>query len=113
MIMKYSLRVFLLLLLCIQLQSVKAQPVSSGALSLKAAPVFPIPVEKMVMYEVFVRNFSKAGDFKSVTWRLTDIKALGVNIIWLMPIQPTGIENKKGTYGSPYAIKDYTAVNPD
>src|SRR4030095_14210352 len=33
-------------------------------------------------------------------------------VIWLMPIQPTGKLNMKGTYGSPYAIQNYTEVNP-
>jgi glycosidase len=65
------------------------------------------------MYQVFVRNFSKEGTFNALTGRLNDIKSLGANTLWLMPIQPTGIEKHKGTYGSPYAIKDYADVHPD
>lgn len=73
----------------------------------------PAHTESMVMYQIFVRNFSKEGTFNAVTARLQDLKNLGANTLWLMPIQPTGIEKHKGTYGSPYAIKDYTDVHPD
>ena len=30
-----------------------------------------------------------------------------------MPIYPIGEENRKGTLGSYYAVKDYQAVNPE
>ena len=73
-------------------------------------PVVPLPItchsEKMevqhvarntdlhlrnqMIYSVFVRNF-----------------------IWLMPIHPIGKSNRKGSMGSPYAIRDYRAINPE
>lgn len=70
-------------------------------------------LRNMVMYQVFVRNFSKEGTFEKVRERLDDIKALGVDIIWLMPIHPIGKKKRKGTLGSPYAIRDYRAINPE
>src|SRR3989440_10892692 len=66
-----------------------------------------------VIYEIFPRAFSPQGNFNGVTARLDDLKALGVNIIWLMPIHPIGQEKKKGTIGSPYAVRDYYGINPD
>src|SRR6266536_2997034 len=45
--------------------------------------------------------------------RLDEIRKLGVTIVWLMPIHPIGQARRKGTYGSPYSIQDYDAVNPD
>ena len=39
--------------------------------------------------------------------------ALGVDILWLMPVQPIGVKNRKGKLGSYYAISDYTAINPE
>ncbi len=66
-----------------------------------------------VMYEIFPRNFSASGDFNGITARLDELKDLGVNILWLMPIQPNGEKLKKGTFGSPYAIRDYFAIHPD
>ena len=70
-------------------------------------------LRNMVMYQVFVRNFSKEGTFIKVQEKLDDIKALGTDIIWLMPIHPIGKKSRKGTLGSPYAISDYRAVNPE
>jgi cyclomaltodextrinase / maltogenic alpha-amylase / neopullulanase len=32
--------------------------------------------------------------------------------LWLMPVQPIGVKNRKGTLGSYYSVKDYTAVDP-
>ncbi len=66
-----------------------------------------------VIYEIFPRDFSAAGNLNGVTAKLDDIKRLGVNILWIMPIQPIGVKGRKGEYGSPYSIQDYYAVNPD
>lgn len=67
----------------------------------------------MVMYQVFVRNFSQDGSFHSVKEKLSEIRALGTDIIWFMPIHPIGTAKRKGTLGSPYAISDYRDVNPE
>jgi cyclomaltodextrinase len=66
-----------------------------------------------IVYEVFPRVFSPSGDFKGIVPQLDRLKALGVTVIWLMPIHPTGKEKQKGTLGSPYAVRDYDAVNPE
>lgn len=70
-------------------------------------------LRNMFMYQIFVRNFSEEGTFEEVSKRLDRIKALGADIIWLMPIHPIGKLKRKGTLGSPYAISDYRAVNPE
>lgn len=66
-----------------------------------------------VLYSVFVRNHSKEGTFEGVRRDLDRIQALGVDMIWLLPIHPIGETARKGTLGSPYAIQDYRAVNPE
>ena len=66
-----------------------------------------------IVYEVFPRDFSAGGNLNGVTEKLDDLKSLGVNILWLMPIHPIGLDQRKGSYGSPYAARDYYAVNPD
>lgn len=66
-----------------------------------------------VIYQIFVRNYSKEGTFKSVTNDLKRIKNLGVDIIYLMPINEIGIKERKGKYGSPYASKDYFSISSD
>ncbi|MDM7860281.1 alpha-amylase family glycosyl hydrolase [Alteromonas sp. ASW11-36] len=65
------------------------------------------------IYQVNTRHFSAEGDFKGVQRDLPRIKSLGVDIIWLMPIHPIGEVARKGTLGSPYAVKDYLAINPE
>jgi cyclomaltodextrinase len=65
-----------------------------------------------VIYEVFPRGFSRAGNLAGVTARLDELNKLGVTILWFMPIQPIGEKGRKGDYGSPYSIKDYYAVDP-
>ena len=65
-----------------------------------------------VMYEIFPRDFSRAGNLAGVTARLNELKKLGVTILWIMPIQPIGEKGRKGDFGSPYSIKDYYAIDP-
>jgi cyclomaltodextrinase / maltogenic alpha-amylase / neopullulanase len=66
-----------------------------------------------VVYEIFPRNFSPAGNFNAITARLDELKDLGVDILWLMPINPVGEKLKKGPLGSPYCVRDFYAINPD
>ena len=86
------------------------------AIALAAQPVArhsPEWLRDGVIYEVNSRTFSAAGNFRGVTEQLPRLKELGVNILWLMPIHPVGRERSKGTLGSPYAVRDYFAINPD
>jgi len=66
-----------------------------------------------VIYQVNVRQYSQAGTLAAVQADLPRLKALGVDILWLMPWQPIGKLHRKGTLGSYYSIRDYTAVNPE
>ena len=85
----------------------------------ESAPVPPSPtiddefLSRAAIYEVNVRQFSEAGTLAEVTRQLPRLKALGVDILWLMPIQPIGEAKRKGALGSYYSIRDYTAVHPD
>ena len=65
------------------------------------------------IYEINVRQFSAEGTLKAAMADLPRLQAMGVDILWLMPIQPIGKLNRKGTLGSYYSIRDYTAVNPE
>ena len=73
----------------------------------------PKTYRNQVMYSVFVRNHTPEGTFQALRRDLRRIRDLGVDIIWLMPIHPIGEKARKGTLGSPYAIRDYRAVNPE
>ena len=66
-------------------------------------------LEDLVIYEVFSRAYD---GFKAVEKDIERMRDLGVNTIWFMPVHPTGILNRKGTLGSPYAIRDYRDIDP-
>lgn len=66
-----------------------------------------------VIYQINTRQYSQTGDFKSVEADLPRIRSLGVDILWFMPIHPIGEAKRKGSLGSPYAVKDFQAVNPE
>jgi glycosidase len=65
------------------------------------------------IYEVNVRQFTPEGTLAAFEAHLPRLAAMGVGILWFMPIQPIGLKNRKGSLGSYYAIRDYTAVNPE
>lgn len=69
-------------------------------------------VRRSALYEVFVQDFSPSGDFRGVIEGLDRIESAGADVVWLMPIHPIGEKNRKGTLGSPYAPRDYRAINP-
>jgi glycosidase len=75
------------------------------------APSYTVPATSdIVLYEVNERAYSSTGNFAGVTLRLDSIKALGVNVIWLMPINPIGIVK---TVNSPYCVRDFLSVNSE
>lgn len=63
------------------------------------------------MYQVHIRPFSANGNLAGVTARLDNIKALGTNVIYLMPIYPHGTDSRSSP--SPYCIKDFKAVGSE
>lgn len=96
------------------------------------ASSFTLPdwAKNAVIYEVNVRQFTPEGTFKGLISHLDRIDEMGVDILWLMPIYPISIAKRKATnellvddikdlnerqkyFGSPYAVADYKAVNPD
>ncbi len=84
------------------------------------SPYQPTPFVKLshpewsknaVIYQINTRQFTPEGTFRAAEAHLPRLKALGVDILWLMPIHEIGVKNRKGTLGSPYAVKDYYSVN--
>jgi cyclomaltodextrinase / maltogenic alpha-amylase / neopullulanase len=71
-----------------------------------------ISLRSQLIYQVFVRQHSTSGDFEGVIRDLDRIKDLGTDILYLMPIHPIGIKDRKGDIGSPYAIMDHMAIDP-
>lgn len=96
----------------------------------KIAPVSFAMMENSVIYEANIRQYSPEGTFNAFTKDIPELKKLGVKVIWVMPIYPVSMKNRKATgdlsvedikdpqerkkyLGSYYAISDYTVVNPD
>ena len=70
-------------------------------------------LRRALIYQVYVRNHTPEGTFRALEGDLPRIRALGTDIVYLMPIHPVGVAGKKGTLGCPYAIRDYRAANPE
>jgi glycosidase len=69
-------------------------------------------VARSALYEVFVQDFSATGDLRGVINELDRVQAVGADVVWLMPIHPLGVLNRKEPLGSPYAVRDYRGINP-
>ena len=76
-------------------------------------PAAPTWSRQAGLYEVNLRQFTPEGTLRAFEAHLPRLQRLGVTILWLMPIHPIGLEQRKGTLGSYYAVRDYTAVNPE
>ena len=80
---------------------------------------YPDWAKNAVIYEVNVRQYTPEGTFKAFEAHLPRLKELGVDILWMMPIHPIGIEKRKfpegvtESLGSYYSVKDYKGINPE
>ena len=70
-------------------------------------------LRRALIYQVYVRNHTRAGTFRALEDDLERIRDLGTDIVYLMPIHPVGVVGHKGTLGCPYAVRDYRGVNPE
>jgi len=70
-------------------------------------------VKDACIYSVYLRSFSREGTFLGLEKRIPELKAMGVTVLWLLPIHPVGVEKRKGRLGSPYAVRDYYGINPE
>lgn len=96
------------------------------------APISPEMMETGIIYEANIRQYSPEGTFNAFTKDIPQLKTLGVNTIWLMPIFPISETKRKATggadskfasefpeaeqskyLGSYYAVSDFTKINPE
>lgn len=105
----------------------------AGMLSLGFNAVIAQPAdwpENPIIYEVNLRQHTPEGTLAAFKQELPKLRGLGVNVLWLMPVQPIGEKKRKAKgdlfvedikdpkeklryLGSPYSIRNYTQVNPD
>ncbi|MDQ6633708.1 MAG: alpha-amylase family glycosyl hydrolase [Gemmatimonadota bacterium] len=105
--------VSLLALIGLAMMPPVTRPPAAPSLASQDTVVHPAWSRHAVIYEVNVRQFTPEGTLVALQRHLPRLKALGVDILWVMPVQPIGVKNRKGVLGSYYAISDYTAVNPE
>ena len=80
---------------------------------------YPDWAKNAVIYEVNVRQYTPEGTFKAFEANLPRLKELGVDILWIMPINPIGVVDRKfpvgakTSLGSYYSVKDYKGTNPE
>ncbi len=104
--------IFIILILSLA-ACVPSAPTAATASATPSSPT-AIPAQPWwhdaVFYEIFVRSFYDTngdgiGDFNGVTAKLDYLKDLGINAIWLMPINPS-----PSYHG--YDVTNYYNVNP-
>jgi glycosidase len=117
----------LVIILCISTlvgctQNQSGQVSSNANQQVNSNPYQPTPYVKIkhpewtksaTIYQINTRQFTDEGTFRAAEKHLPRLKALGVDILWLMPIHKIGEKNRKGSLGSPYSVKDYYSVNPE
>lgn len=81
-----------------------------GPLHARAALASPDWLRDGVLYQLSVPAFG--GDFDGVRAKLPYLDELGVDILWIMPVQPVGHAGRRGALGDPYAVRDFDAIDP-
>lgn len=104
---------FILALCLATLAGCKNDKTDSAKAPEKIAAVSDAMMENSVIYEANIRQYSPDGKFESFTKDIPRLKELGIKVIWVMPIHPIGVKDRKEGLGSYYSIKDYRGVNPE
>ena len=65
------------------------------------------------LYEVNIRQYTEEGTIKAFMEHMPRLRRLNAGILWLMPVNPIGKINRKGSLGSYYSVRNFKAVNPD
>ena len=109
--MKLHVPLLILTLLTMMINGCKKEPLPTEPTGYQqyGEPFSNVPAtEDMVMYEVNLRAFSQDGNLAGVQQKLDHLASLGVNVIWLMPIQTNG-----GPLNSPYCISNFYEVDEE
>ncbi|MFM5949342.1 MAG: alpha-amylase family glycosyl hydrolase [Novosphingobium sp.] len=73
----------------------------------------PAWARRATIYEVNIRQYTPEGTFRAFEPHLPRLRRMGVDVLWIMPINPISKKLRKGSLGSYYAVSDYTAINPE
>ena len=90
-----------------------SQPAEKPAIDKLKDPYQPEWTKSANIYEVNIRQYSEEGTFNAFREEMPRLADMGVDILWLMPINPIGMKNRKGELGSYYSVSDYKGINPN
>lgn len=65
------------------------------------------------VYEVNLRQYTPEGTITAFARQMPRLRAMGIEILWFMPVTPVSIQGRLGSLGSYYACSDYTSINPE
>ncbi|HWK03202.1 MAG TPA: Ig-like domain-containing protein [Puia sp.] len=109
--MKKNLLRFLVSLCCILLLGGQANPLFAQDPAQYGTPFTGVPDPRDVtIYQVNMRAFSSTHNLQGVINRLDQIKALGTNVVYLMPVYPVGVLK---SVNSPYCIRNFDSVGTE
>jgi len=91
------------------LANAESLPITAGISEVQ----HPAWSKNATLYEVNIRQYTQEGTFKSFETHLPRLRQMGIDVLWIMPINPISKTMRKGTLGSYYAVSDYYAVNPE
>jgi glycosidase len=104
---------FALFIFSLTILSCNQKPAIENTVATKPVETFPEKIASATVYEVNIRQYSPEGTINAFTKDLPRLKDLGVQVLWIMPVQPIGVKNRKEPLGSYYSIRDYKGVNPE
>lgn len=102
----------ILIMILVACSGPKREPPVKKALP-RSFVVHPEWSRNATIYEVNIRQYSQEGTFNAFSEQIPRLKKMGIDILWLMPINPIGEKNRKGTLGSYYSVRDYKGINPE
>lgn len=73
----------------------------------------PDTLRTTAFYQIFFRNFTPQGTIQAAVRELPRVRELAFDWICLTPVHPVGVTGRKGSRGSPYAVKDYLSIDPE
>ena len=108
--MKAHIKIYVLCILTALIYSCKVAGTASTTATDDGHPAW---IMQGNIYEVNVRQYTEEGTLKAFAQHLDRLKAMGVQTLWFMPLNPISHFERKGSLGSYYAVADYNALNPE
>lgn len=74
---------------------------------------YPLWVRNASIYQVDIRRYTEEGTFNAFREHIPKLKALGINVVNFLPVYPVGLDKRETDGGHPYAVADFTKIDPE